>query len=142
VAGEEEVALPLLQEEEARDHQEHGGTPRKDVTRARRHGNLHWLPKNIRHDKPTEGNSAWPYWLEMEEIARAAENYGIAVHAVPEDGTSQVCARHGCEVKMEPRGLVKCPYGRAVHSDVNAALNILRRLEGGCRSASKCSASH
>jgi transposase len=61
---------------------------------------------------------------------------------VPEDGTSQVCARHGCEVKMEPRGLVKCPYGRAVHSDVNAALNILRRLEGGCRSASKCSASH
>jgi len=46
-----------------------------------------------------------------------------------EDGTSRVCAYHGCEVVREPRGLVRCPCGHALHSDVNAALNILKRAE-------------
>jgi putative transposase len=60
-------------------------------------------PRDIKRDKPAEGNNSWPYWLTIKAIARAAENYGIAVYLVPEDGTSKVCARHGCEVQREPR---------------------------------------
>ena len=87
-------------------------------------------PRNISHDKPVERNNSWPYWQTIEEIARAAENYGIAVYLVPEENTSRVCARHGCEVERGPRGLVRCPYGHVMHSDINAALNILKRAGG------------
>ena len=87
-------------------------------------------PRNINHNKPTEGNNAWPYWQTIKEIARAAENYGIAAYLVPEENTSRVCARHGCEVVREPRGLVRCPYGHVMHADLNAAMNILKRAGG------------
>ena len=30
----------------------------------------------------------------------------------------------------KPRGLVKCPYNHAMHSDMNAAMNILARSGG------------
>jgi hypothetical protein len=49
-------------------------------------------PRDIKRDKPTEGNNAWPYWQTIKEIARAAENYGIAAYLVPEENTSKVCA--------------------------------------------------
>jgi len=87
-------------------------------------------PRNISHDKPVERNNSWPYWQTIEEIAKAAENYGIAAYLVPEENTSKVCARHGCEVVREPRGLVRCPYGHTMHADLNAALNILKRAGG------------
>jgi putative transposase len=87
-------------------------------------------PRDIAHNKPTEGNNAWPYWQTIKEIARAAENLGIAVYLVPEESTSRVCARHGCEVVREPRGLVRCPYGHVMHADLNAAMNILKRAGG------------
>ena len=45
VAGEEEVALPQVQGEEARAHQEHGGPHSEDAARAGRHRDLHRLPK-------------------------------------------------------------------------------------------------
>jgi len=87
-------------------------------------------PRNISHDKPVERNNSWPYWQTIKEIARAAENYGIAVYLVPEESTSRVCARHGCKVKRGPRGLVRCPLGHVMHSDINAALNILKGAGG------------
>ena len=87
-------------------------------------------PRDIKRDKPTENNNAWPYWQTIKEIARAAENYGIAAYLVPEENTSKVCARHGCEVVREPRGLVRCPYGHVMHADLNAAMNILKRGGG------------
>ena len=87
-------------------------------------------PRDIAHNKPAERNNAWPYWQTIEEIARAAENYGIAVYLVPEENTSKVCARHGCEVVRGPRGLVRCPYGHTMHADLNAAMNILKKAGG------------
>jgi putative transposase len=87
-------------------------------------------PRDIAHNKPAERNNSWPYWQTIREIARAAENYGIAVYLVPEENTSRICARHGCEVVREPRGLVRCPYGHVMHADLNAAMNILKRAGG------------
>jgi putative transposase len=87
-------------------------------------------PRDIKRDKPTENNNAWPYWQTIKEIARAAENFGIATYLVPEENTSKVCARHGCEVVREPRGLVRCPFGHVMHADLNAAMNILKRGGG------------
>jgi putative transposase len=87
-------------------------------------------PRDIKRDKPTENNNAWPYWLVIKEIARATENLGIAVYSVPEENTSRICARHRCEVVRKPRGLVRCPYGHIMHADLNAAMNILKRGGG------------
>ena len=88
-------------------------------------------PRGVAQDKPGKGNSnMWSYRRLEQRIAVAAENHGIPVFKVPEDGTSRKCARHGCEVAREPRGLVRCPYGHAMHADVNAAMNILARGGG------------
>ena len=85
-------------------------------------------PRNIAREKPGKGNSnAWSYWELITRMSVTLENHGIALFAVPENGTSKVCARHGCEMMRMPRGLVKCPHGHVMHSDLNAAMNILRR---------------
>jgi len=88
-------------------------------------------PRGVARDKPGKGNTnMWSYRKLEQRIAVAAENRGIPVFKIPEDGTSKVCARHGCEVQRGPRGLVRCPYGHAMHADLNAAMNILARGGG------------
>jgi putative transposase len=88
-------------------------------------------PRGIAQDKPGKGNSnLWSYRRLERRIAVTAENRGIPVFKVPEDNTSKVCARHGCEVERGPRGLVRCPYGHVMHADLNAAMNILKRGGG------------
>jgi len=83
-------------------------------------------PRNIAQEKPGKGNTnMWSYKELIARVSVTLENYGIAAFAVPEDETSKVCVRHGCEVVRKPRGLVKCPHGHVMHSDINAALNIL-----------------
>ena len=85
----------------------------------------------IAHDKPGKGNtSVWSYRKQKMRLATTLENHGIAAFEIPEDNTSKTCARHGCEVERGPRGLVRCPHGHVMHSDVNAAMNILKRGGG------------
>ena len=56
-------------------------------------------PRGIARDKPGKGNTnLWSYRKLEQRIAVTAENRGISVFKVPEDNTSKVCARHGCEV--------------------------------------------
>jgi putative transposase len=88
-------------------------------------------PRGVAQGKPGKGNSnLWSYRRLEQRIAVAAENRGIPVFKIPEDGTSKVCARHGCEVERGPRGLVRCPHGHTMHADVNAAMSILARGGG------------
>jgi putative transposase len=88
-------------------------------------------PRGIAQDKPGKGNTnVWSYRGLAQRIAVAAENRGLPVFKVPEDGTSKKCARHGCEVQRGPRGLVRCPHGHTMHSGINAAMNILKRGGG------------
>jgi putative transposase len=88
-------------------------------------------PRGVAQDKPGKGNTSMRSYRQLERrIAVTAENRGIPVFKVPEDNTSKVCARHGCEVVRKPRRLVRCPYGHVMHSDVNAAMNILARGRG------------
>jgi len=87
--------------------------------------------RGLAHDKPGKGNSnMWSYRELKQRLAITLENHGIAAFEIPEDDTSRVRARHGCEVVRKPRGLVWCPLGHAVHADVNAAMNILARGRG------------
>ena len=87
--------------------------------------------RGIAHDKPGKGNTnMWSYRKLRDRLATTFENYGIPAFEIPEDGTSKKCARHGCEVERGPRGLVRCPFGHAMHADLNAALNILKRGGG------------
>jgi putative transposase len=67
--------------------------------------------RGIAHDKPGKGNTnVWSYRKLKQRLAVTFENYGIPVFEIPEDGTSKKCARHGCEVRRGPRGLVRCPW--------------------------------
>jgi putative transposase len=60
-------------------------------------------------------------------LATTLENAGIPAFAVSEDNTSRKCAYHGCEVLRKPRGLIRCPHGHTLHSDVNGGLNVMLR---------------
>jgi len=87
--------------------------------------------RGLAHDKPGKGNSSmWSYRKLKQRLATTLENHGVAAFEIPEDNTSKVCARHGCEVVRKPRGLVWCPYGHIMHADLNAAMNILARGGG------------
>jgi len=88
-------------------------------------------PRGIARDRPGKGNTnSWSYRRLEMRVAVTAENRGIPAFKIPEDNTSKKCARHGCEVVREPRGLVRCPFGHTMHSDINAAMNILARGGG------------
>jgi len=87
--------------------------------------------RGLAHDKPgKENTSIWGYRGLKQRLAVTLENRWIALFEIPEDGTSMVCARHGCEVQRGPKGLVRCPYGHVMHADLNAAMSILARGGG------------
>jgi putative transposase len=72
----------------------------------------------------------WTYRKLMEAIELKAQEYGIKVYEVVEYNTSKYCAFHGVEVKRQPRGVVNCPKGHKLHSDLNGALNIMKKATG------------
>jgi putative transposase len=63
----------------------------------------------------------------MEAIELKAQEYGIKMFIVIEHNTSKYCAYHGVEVERQPRGVVSCPFGHKLHSDLNGALNIMKK---------------
>jgi putative transposase len=72
-------------------------------------------------------SNLWRYRELMDAIELKAQEYGIRVYEVLEYNTSNHCAIHGTKVTRGPRGVVRCPLGHKLHSDLNGALNILRR---------------
>ncbi len=88
-------------------------------------------PFNIAQDKGSKFTvNMWSYRKLMEAIELKAQEYGIRVFEVVEYNTSRYCAYHNVEVKRHPRGVVSCPFGHKLHSDLNGALNIMRRAIG------------
>ncbi|MCC6003048.1 MAG: transposase [Thermofilum sp.] len=85
-------------------------------------------PWGISHEKPGKGNTnMWSQQRLVLRLATTLESAGIPAIAVSEDGTSRECAYHGCVVVRKPRGLVTCPHGHTMHSDVNSGLGIMAR---------------
>ena len=72
----------------------------------------------------------WSYRELMNIIELKAQEYGIRVFEVIEYNTSKYCAYHGVEATRDPRGVVNCPLGHKLHSDLNGALNILKKATG------------
>ncbi|MDP8023060.1 MAG: zinc ribbon domain-containing protein [Nitrososphaeria archaeon] len=66
----------------------------------------------------------------MDAIEDEAQKYGIRVYEVIEYSASKICAYHETEVVRSPRGVVKCPLNHKLHSDLNGALNILKKVTG------------
>jgi putative transposase len=88
-------------------------------------------PFNIAQDKGNKFTSnMWSYRKLMEAIELKAQEYGMSVFIVIEYNTSKYCAYHGVEVERKPRGVVHCPKGHKLHSDLNGALNIMKRTIG------------
>jgi putative transposase len=88
-------------------------------------------PFNIAQEKGNKFTvNMWSYRKLMEAIELKAQEYGIRVFEVVEYNTSKYCAFHGVEVKRQPRGVVTCPRGHKLHSDLNGALNIMKKATG------------
>jgi putative transposase len=88
-------------------------------------------PLNIAQEKGNKFTvNLWSYRKLMEAIELKAQEYGIRVFIVIEYNTSRYCAYHNVEVKRKPRGVVHCPFGHKLHSDLNGALNIMRKATG------------
>ena len=88
-------------------------------------------PFNIAQDKGNKFTvNMWTYRKLMEAIELKAQEYGIRVFEVVEYNTSKHCAYHNVEVKRHPRGVVHCPKGHKLHSDLNGALNIMKMAIG------------
>jgi len=88
-------------------------------------------PFNIAQDKGNKFTvNLWSYRELMNIIELKAQEYGMRVFEVIEYNTSKYCAYHGVEVERGPRGVVNCPKGHRLHSDLNGALNILKKATG------------
>ncbi|MEM3950352.1 transposase [Saccharolobus sp.] len=88
-------------------------------------------PYNISQDKGNKYTvNVWSYRKLIEAIELKAQEYGMRVYEVVEYNTSRFCAYHNVEVRRQPRGVVHCPLGHKLHSDLNGALNILRKGTG------------
>jgi len=95
-------------------------------------------PFNIAQDKGNKFTvNMWSYRELMNIIELKAQEYGMRVFEVIEYNTSRICAYHGVEVERGPRGVVNCPLGHRLHSDLNGALNILKKATGIVISAIK-----
>jgi putative transposase len=93
-------------------------------------------PYDIAQDRGNKLTSnMWRYRELMDAIELKAQEYGIRVYEVVEYSTSNHCAVHGAKVARGPRGVVTCPLGHKLHSDLNGALNILRRGAGSIPAA-------
>ena len=88
-------------------------------------------PFNIAQDKGNKFTvNMWSYRKLIEAIELKAQEYGIRVFEVVEYNTSKYCAYHNVEVERRPRGVVHCPRGHKLHSDLNGALNIMKKATG------------
>ena len=88
-------------------------------------------PFNIAQQKGNKFTSnMWSYRKLMEAIELKAQEYGIKVFVILEYNTSKYCAYHNVEVRRHPRGVVSCPKGHKLHSDLNGALNIMKKATG------------
>jgi len=88
-------------------------------------------PYNIAQDKGNKFTvNMWSYRTLMNIIELKAQEYGMKVYEVVEYNTSRYCAYHNVEVSRNPRGVVSCPKGHKLHSDLNGALNILKKAVG------------
>ncbi|MFP3298619.1 MAG: transposase [Thermocladium sp.] len=95
-------------------------------------------PFNIAQQKGNKFTvNLWSYRELMGIIELRAQEYGMRVFEVIEYNTSKYCAYHGVEVERGPRGVVNCPKGHKLHSDLNGALNILKKATGIVISAIK-----
>ncbi|AHC52178.1 transposase [Sulfolobus acidocaldarius SUSAZ] len=68
----------------------------------------------------------WSYGKLIDAVVNRLYEYGIKTFLVVEYNTSRFCAYHGVKVDRRPRGVVNCPFGHKLHSDVNGALNIMK----------------
>jgi len=88
-------------------------------------------PFNIAQERGNKFTvNMWSYRKLTEAIELKAQEYGIKVFIVIEYNTSKYCAYHNVEVKRQPRGVVHCPKGHKLHSDLNGALNIMKKAVG------------
>ncbi|ARM75402.1 RNA-guided endonuclease InsQ/TnpB family protein [Acidianus manzaensis] len=89
-------------------------------------------PYDIAQDKGNKFTvNMWSYGKLIDILSQKLIEYGMRVYKVIEYNTSRYCAYHGVEVVRKPRGTITCSLGHKLHSDLNGALNIMKRVVKG-----------
>ncbi len=68
----------------------------------------------------------WSYRKLIDAIVNKLDEYGINTYLVIEYNTSRFCAFHNFKVERKPMGVINCPFGHKLHSNINGALNIMK----------------
>jgi len=85
-------------------------------------------PFDIAQDRGNRFTSnLWSYRELMDVIELKAQEYGMKAFEVVEYNTLKYCAYHDVEVARNPRGVISCPLGHRLHSDLNGALKIIKK---------------
>ena len=78
-----------------------------------------------------EGNeltaNLWSCRKPMDVIELRAHDYGVKAFEVVEHDASKYCGYQSAEVERYPREVVSCPLRHKPRSDLNGALNILKK---------------
>lgn len=69
----------------------------------------------------------WSYNKLFNILSDKLVEYGMKVYSVVEYNTSRYCAYHNLKVERRPRGVINC-VGHKLHSDLNGALNIMKKV--------------
>jgi len=78
-----------------------------------------------------EGNeltaNLWSFRKPMDVIELRAHDYGVKAFEVVEHDASKYCGYQSAEVERYPREVVSCPLRHKPRSDLNGALNMLKK---------------
>jgi len=76
-------------------------------------------PHLISQDKGNKFTSnIWSYHKLIDSLMNKLHEHGVNAHLLVEYNTSRFCAYHGVKVERKPRGVINCPLGHKLHSDV------------------------
>jgi len=76
----------------------------------------------------------WSHRYIIQRLKEKAQEYGITVNEISENGTSSVCPRCGSDWTYKHKRLFKClNCGLEAHRDVVGVLNIAALHNGGCQ---------
>ena len=69
----------------------------------------------------------WCFDIMLDILQKHCERFGIAFERVNERGTSSHCHLCGRKVRRPKTDVVVCPVHGAMHADVNASMNMLKK---------------
>ncbi|MFP3219705.1 MAG: hypothetical protein RXR41_00860 [Candidatus Marsarchaeota archaeon] len=73
----------------------------------------------------------------MDAVDSKAQEYGVKAFEVVEHDTPEYLAFNAVKGERNPRGAINCPLRHKLHSDLNPALNVLKKANAAVSTVRK-----